>query len=236
MSGASRGRHFAGCEMRHEPSSAQKPRDSDRGLWETLDGAFPKAIMPDGLAHTLQRKIRKKLRTIGYDTHFSPGVTWEQTVDGFSARGRDRMHEGYGQNLWFWGVAWPAVFGAAAMEFWPRTATPLERRSAAHVATKGHLEELVMAHAMDSAVPVAPVKASAEAVVQNWLEHPVVGCGGAGAPPTLPVVQAEQGGAAAEAAAYIACGAVDRAVPFARERADHAGPTGVRRVLCVVHF
>ena len=132
------------------------------------------------------------------------------------------MYEAYGQNPWFWGVAWPAVFGAAAMEFWPQTAT--------------HVDKLFVAHEKYGAVPVAPVKASAEAVVQNWLEHPVVGCGGAGAPPTRPVFQAQQGGAAAEAAAYIACGAVDRAVPFARERADHAGPAGVRRVLCVVHF
>ena len=62
MSGASRGRHFAGREMRH-------------GLWETLDGAFPKAIMPDGLARELQRKIRKKLRDIGWDAHASPEPT-----------------------------------------------------------------------------------------------------------------------------------------------------------------
>ena len=189
--------------------------DSDRGLWETLDGAFPKAIMPDGLARELQRKILKKLRRIGWGAHASPGPTWVQTVDSFSTRGLDRMYEAYGQNPWFWGVAWPAVFGAAAMEFWPRTATPLERRSAAHAAAKGHLEELFVAHEKYGAVPVAPVKASAAAVVQNCLlEHPVVGCGGAGAPPTRPVFQAQQGGAAAEAA----CGAVDRAVPFARKR------------------
>ena len=149
------------------------------------------------------------------------------------------MYVAYGQNPWFWGVAWPAVFGAAAMEFWPRTATPLERRSAAHFAAKVHLEKLFVAHEKHGAVPVAPVKkASAEAVVQNWLEHPVVGCGGAGAPPTLPVVHAEQGGAAAEAAAYIACGAVDRAVPVARERADHTrlSATEGRRVLFVERF
>ena len=117
MSGASRGRHFAGREMRHEPSSAQKPRDSDRGLWETLDGALPKAIMPDGLARELQRKIRKELRDIGWDAYASPGPTWVQTVESFSTRGLDRMYEAYGQNPWFWGVAWPAVFGAAAMDF-----------------------------------------------------------------------------------------------------------------------
>ena len=202
---------------------------SDRGLWETLDGAFPKAIMPDGLARGLHNKILKKLRRIGWDAHASPGPTWVQTVESFSTRGLDRMYEAYGQNPWFWGVAWPAVFGAAAMDFWPLTATPLERRSAAHFAAKVHLEKLFVAHEKHGAVPVAPVKASAEAVVQNWLEHPVVGCGGAGAPPTLPVVQAEQGGAVAEAAAYIACGAVDRAVPFARKRA-------VRQVLHVEHF
>ena len=195
------------------------------GLWETLDGAFPKAIMPDGLARALQIKIRKKIRDIGWDAETWPGPTWVQTIERFATRGLDRIHVAYGQHPWFWGVAWPAVFGAAAMDFWPRTATPLERRSAAHFAAKVHLEKLFVAHEKHGAVPVAPVKASAEA-----------GCGGAGAPPTLPVVQAQQGGAAAEAAAYIACGAVDRAVPFARERADHAGPTGVRRVLCVVHF
>ena len=185
--------------------------------------------MPDGSARELQRKIFKTLRRVGWNAHDSPGPTWVQTVESFSTRGLDRMYEAYGQNPWFWGVAWPAVFGAAAMEFWPRTATPLERRSAVHFAAKVHLEKLFVAHEKYGAVPVAPVKASAEAVVQNWLEHPVVGCGGAGAPPTLPVVHAEQGGAAAEAAAYIACGAVDRAVPFARKRA-------VRQVLHVEHF
>ena len=46
-------------------------------------------------------------------------------------------------------MAWPAVLGAAAADFWPHVATPLERRAVAHDATKGHLNALFAAHATE---------------------------------------------------------------------------------------
>ena len=57
------------------------------GLWETLDGAFPKAIMPDGLARALQIRIRKKIRDIGWAAETWPGPTWVQTVESFFHQG-----------------------------------------------------------------------------------------------------------------------------------------------------
>ena len=97
----------------------------------TLDGAFPKSIMPIGVEHNLKQKIRKKLRKVGWDTLFRPGEEWERTVGGFAIRALDTVYTAYGQNPWFWGVAWPAVLGAAAADFWPHVATPLERHAVA---------------------------------------------------------------------------------------------------------
>ena len=118
-------------------------------LYITLDGAFPKSIMPIGVEHNLKQKIRKKLRKVGWDTLFRPGEEWERTVGGFAIRALDTVYTAYGQNPWFWGVAWPAVLGAAAADFWPHVATPLERRAVAHDATKGHLNALFAAHATE---------------------------------------------------------------------------------------
>ena len=143
-------------------------QDLRHSLYTTLDGAFPKSIMPTGLEHTLKQRIRKKLRTIGYDTFFRPDENWERTVGNFAIRGLDSIHTAYGQNPWFWGVAWPAVLGAAAADFWPFMATSLERRAVAHAATKRHLEALLAAHTTDGKDPMAslpaPVVAAAEAV------------------------------------------------------------------------
>ena len=118
-------------------------------LYITLDGAFPKSIMPIGVEHNLKQKIRKKLRKVGWDTLFRLGEEWERTVGGFAIRALDTVYTAYGQNPWFWGVAWPAVLGAAAADFWPHVATPLERRAVAHDATKGHLNALFAAHATE---------------------------------------------------------------------------------------
>ena len=122
-------------------------QDLRHSLYTTLDGAFPKSIMPIGVEHNLKQKIRKKLRKVGWDTLFRPGEEWERTVGGFAIRALDTVYTAYGQNPWFWGVAWPAVLGAAAADFWPHVATPLERRAVAHDATKGHLNALFAAHA-----------------------------------------------------------------------------------------
>ena len=124
-------------------------QDLCHSLYTTLDGAFPKSIMPIGVEHNLKQKIRKKLRKVGWDTLFRPGEEWERTVGGFAIRALDTVYTAYGQNPWFWGVAWPAVLGAAAADFWPHVATPLERRAVAHDATKGHLNALFAAHATE---------------------------------------------------------------------------------------
>ena len=124
-------------------------QDLRHSLYTTLDGAFPKSIMPIGVEHNLKQKIRKKLRKVGWDTLFRPGEEWERTVGGFAIRALDIVYTAYGQNPWFWGVAWPAVLGAAAADFWPHVATPLERRAVAHDATKGHLNALFAAHATE---------------------------------------------------------------------------------------
>ena len=124
-------------------------QDLRHSLYTTLDGAFPKSIMPIGVEHNLKQKIRKKLRKVGWDTLFRPGEEWERTVGGFAIRALDTVYTAYGQNPWFWGVAWPAVLGAAAADFWPHVATPLERRAVAHDATKGHLNALFAAHATE---------------------------------------------------------------------------------------
>ena len=109
-------------------------------LYTTLEGAFPKAIMPTGLEHALKCRIRKKLRTAGWDTLFRPGEDWKRIIEGFAFRGLDKVYTAYGYNPWFWAVAWPAVLGAAAADFWPRVATSLERRFVAHAASKERLE------------------------------------------------------------------------------------------------
>ena len=124
-------------------------QDLRHSLYTTLDGAFPKSIMPIGVEHNLKQEIRKKLRKVGWDTLFRPGEEWERTVGGFAIRALDTVYTAYGQNPWFWGVAWPAVLGAAAADFWPHVATPLERRAVAHDATKGHLNALFAAHATE---------------------------------------------------------------------------------------
>ena len=122
-------------------------------LYTTLDGAFPKSIMPTGLEHILKQKIRKKLR------------------GDFAIRGLDKIYTAYGQNTWFWAVAWLAVLGAAAADFWPFMATSLERRAVAHAATKRHLEALFAAHTTDGTDPMAslPAPVAAAAVAAGRL-------------------------------------------------------------------
>ena len=143
-------------------------QDLRHSLYTTLDGAFPKSIMPIGVEHNLKQKIRKKLRKVGWDTLFRPGEEWERTVGGFAIRALDTVYTAYGQNPWFWGVAWPAVLGAAAADFWPHVATSLERRVVAHAATKGCLEGLLADLATDGRDPLASLPAhvvtAAEAV------------------------------------------------------------------------
>ena len=76
-------------------------QDLRHSLYTTLDGAFPKSIMPIGVEHNLKQKIRKKLRKVGWDTLFRPGEEWERTVGGFAIRALDTVYTAYGQNPWF---------------------------------------------------------------------------------------------------------------------------------------
>ena len=84
-------------------------QDLRHSLYTTLDGAFPKSIMPIGVEHNLKQKIRKTLRKVGWDTLFRPGEEGERTVGGFAIRALDIVYTAYGQNPWFWVVAWPAA-------------------------------------------------------------------------------------------------------------------------------
>ncbi len=67
-------------------------QDLRHSLYTTLDGAFPKSIMPIGVEHNLKQKIRKKLRKVGWDTLFRPGEEWERTVGGFAIRALDTVY------------------------------------------------------------------------------------------------------------------------------------------------
>ena len=78
-------------------------QDLRHSLYTTLDGAFPKSIMPIGVEHNLKQKIPKELRKVGWDTLFRPGEEWERTVGGFAIRALDTVYTAYGQNPWFWG-------------------------------------------------------------------------------------------------------------------------------------
>ena len=107
--------------------------------------------MLSGKESQLKQRIRKKLRTVGYEVNFSHDEKWERTIETFATNGLDRIDSAYGRNPWFWGVAWPAVFGAAAADSWPDIATPLERRVVAHASAKGHLETLLIAQGFGDA-------------------------------------------------------------------------------------
>lgn len=128
---------------------------------ETLHRAFPHGVVPDQLEYALQGRIRKKLRVVGWEVCFPPGDMWEGSIEAFAIKGLDKIHAGYGTNPWFWGVAWPAVLGAAAVDFWPAVGTPLERHAVASAAAQSHLEALLASHAVAG---VDPLKALPPAV------------------------------------------------------------------------
>lgn len=118
-------------------------------LYETLEFSFPRGIMPAGLEHSLKRRLRKKLRALGYRLEFPSGDPWEAIVETFSIAGLEGIHRSYGNNPWFWVVAWPGVFGAAASDFWPGVGSAIERRAVATTAAAAHLESILASTALD---------------------------------------------------------------------------------------
>lgn len=117
-------------------------------LYETLCAAFPSGMLPQGIADNIQHKIRRRLRDIGYRVEFPEGEDWDMALEAFSIASLERIYKCFGEQPWFWVLAWPAVFGAAAADFWPEIATPGERRKVASEACAAHLESMLMRTAL----------------------------------------------------------------------------------------
>mmetsp|Transcript_18997 Transcript_18997/g.44659 ORF Transcript_18997/g.44659 Transcript_18997/m.44659 type:complete len:350 (-) Transcript_18997:119-1168(-) len=117
-------------------------------LYQTLVAAFPQGLMPEGLENTIRWKVRRRLRDIAYRVVFPPEEQWQTVVEHFAIAGIERIHRAFGDNPWFWVMAWPSVFGAAALEFWPEHGTPAERRCVAADASAAHLEALLISRAL----------------------------------------------------------------------------------------
>ena len=67
-------------------------QDLRHNLFITLDGAFPKSIMPIGVENNLKHKMPTKLRKVGWHTLFRPGEEWGRTVGGFVIRALDTVY------------------------------------------------------------------------------------------------------------------------------------------------
>jgi hypothetical protein len=73
------------------------------------------------------------------------GEPWEPVLEGFVNAGLDKLHEAYGATPWFWGQAWPAIFGAAAAEWWMSgPASAPERHAVAYNYAQVRWEELLV--------------------------------------------------------------------------------------------
>jgi len=127
-------------------------------LWETLEASFPSGLFPDGLEYTIKAKVRKRLRDFGWRIIFPEGDPWQVVIESFAIGGLERIHRGFGDNPWFWVVAWPSVFGAAAADFWPEIGEAAERRLVAYNAAAAHLEAILIRHALadENAVGMLP--------------------------------------------------------------------------------
>lgn len=130
-------------------------------LWDTLEASFPSGLFPDGLEYAIKGKIRKRLRDFGYRVSFPEGDPWQVVIESFAIGGLERLHRGFGDNPWFWVVAWPSVFGAASADFWPDVGSAAERRAVAYNAAAAHLEAILIRHALGDADAVGMLPASA---------------------------------------------------------------------------
>lgn len=142
-------------------------------LYETLEATFPRGLMPDGLEVRIKYKVRRRLREVGYRVLFPDSEPWEDIMECFAIASLDRLHRSYGEHPWFWIVAWPAVLGAAAADFFEQAGTAAERRAVASATTAAHLEALLVSRALDSADSVdalpAPAVLGLRAIGQSTL-------------------------------------------------------------------
>jgi len=155
-------------------------------LFETLGASFPAGLFPDGVEQTVKHRVRRRLRDIGYRVVFPPDEPWESVIELFAIAGLERMHRGYGENPWFWVVAWPGVFGAAAVDFWPEQGEASQRRMIAAEAAHQHLEAILIRAALNDsgrgALPAAAI-AGLRAIGQGSLPAlPNAGAEGKAAP------------------------------------------------------
>jgi len=130
-------------------------------LYDTLSAIFPAGLFPEGLEATIKHRVRRRLRDIGYRVVFPDNEPWQGVVELFAIAGLERLHRGYGENPWFWVVAWPSVFGAAAVDFWPEVGSPEERRMIASEAASAHLEAILIRVALSDSDAVGALPASA---------------------------------------------------------------------------
>lgn len=119
-------------------------------LWETLDASFPTGLFPQGLEYEIKGKIRRRIREIGYRVEFPEGEDWESIVECFALVGLEKLHNSFGENPWFWVVAWPSIFGAAAVDFWPDVGSGVERRLIASAAAHQKFEAVLIRRALGS--------------------------------------------------------------------------------------
>lgn len=142
-------------------------------LYETLEATFPRGLMPEGLEVRMKYKVRRRLRDVGYRVLFPDDEPWEDIMECFAIASLERLHRSYGEHPWFWIVAWPAVLGAAAADFFEQAGTAAERRAVACTATAAHLEALLVSRALHSADSVddlpAPAVLGLRAISQSTL-------------------------------------------------------------------
>lgn len=130
-------------------------------LYETLGASFPSGLFPQGMEDTIKNRVRRRLRDIGYRVVFPPDEPWQGVLELFAIAALERMHRGYGENPWFWVVAWPTVFGAAAVDFWPEVGSPAERRMVAADAAAQHLEAILIRAALNDSDAIGALPTSA---------------------------------------------------------------------------
>jgi len=118
-------------------------------LYTTLHEQWPCGIMPDELANRIMVRVRRCLREIGYRVVFQAGEPWEIIIEHFAIASLERVNRGWSDNPWFWVVGWPAVVGAAAIDFFPDAGTPQARYMVASDATAAYFEALLMRRAIE---------------------------------------------------------------------------------------
>ena len=146
-------------------------------LYETLEAAWPRHFISDGLAYTLRWKIRNTLRRVSYRVVFTEEEAWQETIKNYAIAAMDRLHWAYFGHPWFWAMAWPAVFAAAAVELFPGIGTFAELRWTAAEAAQTHFAALLVHTAAHDSTAVYGLPGPAVMAMQ-LLHEPLL--------PTLP--------------------------------------------------